>query len=246
MMACIVNNNSTPIERHGLHYLISGVSGQSQRQPRPLGRLTPGVSVRRLQAAGERPRRPRSWRAHLEEPWSGGQTKPIDDEEVHRPTRSPPAGPTPTVRRGERETLHLHAPARCGKPETFRGRKACAHEGSPVQCSAPATLHRERIGGAGGRRSRGDRSSRSGNRCDKMLDRRVYSTAGKIYGANVFAGIDGQMGQARWASTGTARKSTTLARHGHDTIVLVPARGTIYIVPGPQVRPAALARARHD
>jgi hypothetical protein len=182
MMACIVNNNSTPIERHGLHYLISGVSGQSQRQPRPLGRLTPGVSVRRLQAAGERPRRPRSWRAHLEEPWSGGQTKPIDDEAVHRPTRSPPAGPTPTVRRGERETLHLHAPARCGKPETFRGRKACAHEeGSPVQCSAPATLHRERIGGAGGRRSRGDRSSRSGNRCDKMLDRRVYSTAGKIY-----------------------------------------------------------------
>jgi hypothetical protein len=39
--------------------------------------------------------------------------------------------------------------------------------------------------------------------------------------------IDGQMGQARWASTGTARKSTALARHGHDTIVLVPARGTI-------------------
>jgi hypothetical protein len=39
--------------------------------------------------------------------------------------------------------------------------------------------------------------------------------------------IDGQMGQARWTSTGTPRKSTALARHGHDTIVLVPARGTI-------------------
>jgi hypothetical protein len=39
--------------------------------------------------------------------------------------------------------------------------------------------------------------------------------------------IDGQLSQARWASMGTARKNTALARHGHDTIVLVPARGTI-------------------
>ena len=58
--------------------------------------------------------------------------------------------------------------------------------------------------------------------------------------------IVGQMGQARWASMDTIRKSTTLAQHGHDTIVPVPARGTVYIVPGPQVRAAALARARHD
>jgi hypothetical protein len=32
----------------------------------------------------------------------------------------------------------------------------------------------------------------------------------------------GQMGQTRWASTDTIRKSTALAWHGHDTIVLVP------------------------
>jgi hypothetical protein len=187
MMACIVNNNSTPIERHGLHYLISGVSGQSQRQPRPLGRLTPGVSVRRLQAAGERPRRPRSWRAHLEEPWSGGQTKPIDDEVVHRPTRSPPAGPT--VRRGET----LHAPARCGKPETFRGRKACAHEeGSPpLPCSAvlrrlytasgseaPAVVDLEAIAVR--------EAETAATRC--WIGGCIPPRPGKIYGANVFAG----------------------------------------------------------
>ena len=59
--------------------------------------------------------------------------------------------------------------------------------------------------------------------------------------------IVGQIGQARWASTNTIRKSTTLARHGHDTIIVpVLARGAVYIVPGPQVRAAALARARHD
>ena len=58
--------------------------------------------------------------------------------------------------------------------------------------------------------------------------------------------IVGLMDQARWASTGTIRKSTALARHGHDTIVPVLARGTVYIVSGPQVRPAALAQARHD
>jgi hypothetical protein len=45
--------------------------------------------------------------------------------------------------------------------------------------------------------------------------------------------LDGQMGQARWVSTGTARKSTALARHGHDAIALVPARGTSAWAAGP-------------
>jgi hypothetical protein len=58
--------------------------------------------------------------------------------------------------------------------------------------------------------------------------------------------IDGQMGHVRWASTGMTRKSKALALHGHDTIVLVPARDTIWIVHGPHVRPATLAWARHD
>jgi hypothetical protein len=55
-----------------------------------------------------------------------------------------------------------------------------------------------------------------------MVDRETESTIRITHGI-----IDGQMGQARWVSTGTARKSTVLARHEHDTIVLVPARGTI-------------------
>jgi hypothetical protein len=97
-----------------------------------------------------------------------------------------------------------------------------------VETEAPACLIVEE--GVGGRVAVGS-TQPVGHRHEEI---RVEATVGRR----------SQMGQARWASTGTARKSTAIARH--DTIVLVPARGTIWIVPRPQVRPAALARARHD
>jgi hypothetical protein len=60
------------------------------------------------------------------------------------------------------------------------------------------------------------------------------------------SGIDGQMGQARWAGTETARKSTALERPGTEGSCLGPARHDCRAVPGPPPRHGGPTRARHE
>jgi hypothetical protein len=131
------------------------------------------------------------------------------------------------LRPGQRRQLHSNLQPHHARPRLLHKRRPgtlpqqgpgalgrCPHD----QRHLPAALRQ---------RSRGPRAGQarlflsSGCPC---VGRRRGRTWDRV---ELASGIDGQMGQARWVSTGTARKSTALARHKHDTIVLVPARGTI-------------------
>jgi hypothetical protein len=55
-----------------------------------------------------------------------------------------------------------------------------------------------------------------------------------------------QMGQARWADTGTARESTAQGQHGPATSVPVPGTARPRAVPGLHIRPMGQHEARHE
>jgi hypothetical protein len=150
MMACIVNNNSTPIERHGLHYLISGVSGQSQRQPRPLGRLTPGVSVScacRQQGKGRvvRGRGAHTWRS------PGVEARPnrsMTRRSIGRRAHLPRVRLRPFDEERERRCICMHPPAAESRKPSVAAKHARTRRAlrlsRAVQCSGDFTPRADR------------------------------------------------------------------------------------------------------
>jgi hypothetical protein len=191
MMACIVNNNSTPIERHGLHYLISGVSGQSQRQPRPLGRLTPGVSVScacRQQGKGRvvRGRGAHTWRS------PGVEARPnrsMTRRSIGRRAHLPRVRLRPFDEERERRCICMHPPAAESRKPSVAAKHARTRRALPCSAvlrrlytasgsEAPAVVDLEAIAVR--------EAETAATRC--WIGGCIPPRPGKIYGANVFAG----------------------------------------------------------